>query len=241
MYYVPQMSPLPPELTVESFVTDLTIKELQKEDERPYFGYVSFVGPHPPCAPPAPYHLLYNPDVMENPYRGEEAVDCIGRILDELESQGELENTVICFTADHGDHLGDHGAWQKESFFEQSTRVPFIVCAPGYLEKGARTMDLTCLTDLYAIITKAGGCLDAKEGVDILGGDKRTLVFGTYGIPGTDLFNQCNRPGLLAAIDGEGLKAFDYSEREPKRIHQFEFSKNITDFEVSTDNFFVSP
>lgn len=333
MYYVPQMSPLPAELTVEAFVTDLTLTELRKEDERPYFGYISFVGPHPPCAPPAPYHLMYNPDVMENPYTGEQDTDwmdeqikfmnfaiwaddisngsarnlkahyyaeityiddCIGRILDELESKGELENTVICFTADHGDHLGDHGAWQKESFFEQSTRVPFIVCAPDYLKQDTRTDDLVSLTDLYSIVTKAAGCYLSKEGVDILGGEKHVLIFGTYGIPGTprfktmirkgqykyiymsnggreqlfdvendpkeinnlatdekyadlmdelrtDLYNQCNRPGLLGGIDGDKMCAFPYEERELKRIHQFEFSKNITDFDVSVDNFFVSP
>lgn len=332
MYYVPQMSPLPPELTVEAFVTDLTLKELRKKDKRPYFGYISFIGPHPPCAPPAPYHLIYNPDIMENPYTGNKEVDemdeqikfmnfaiwaddisnasarnlkahyyseityiddCIGKILDELEKKGELEDTVICFTADHGDHLGDHGAWQKETFFEQSARVPFIICAPGYLEKNKRTDELVCLADLYSIVTKVANCHELKEGVDVLAGEKRELVFGTYGIPGTprfktmirkeeykyiymsnggrellfnlqmdpreliniaenetyakvleelrkELYNQCNKPGLLAALEKNKMKSFDYEERPLSRIHQFEFSKNITDFEVSVDNFFVS-
>ncbi|MDC7232933.1 MAG: sulfatase-like hydrolase/transferase, partial [Spirochaetales bacterium] len=70
MYYAPQLSSLPAELTVESFVADKTIEQLSVEDERPYFGLVSFIGPHPPCAPPIPYNRMYDPDGMSNPVKG---------------------------------------------------------------------------------------------------------------------------------------------------------------------------
>ena len=70
MYYAPQASPLPKELTVESFVADKTIEQLKVRDERPYFGLVSFIGPHPPCAPPIPYNRMYDPDGMPNPVTG---------------------------------------------------------------------------------------------------------------------------------------------------------------------------
>ena len=70
MYYAPQLSPLPAELTVESFVADKTVEQLRVEDERPYFGLVSFIGPHPPCAPPIPFNRMYDPDGMDNPVKG---------------------------------------------------------------------------------------------------------------------------------------------------------------------------
>ena len=77
MYYVPQMSPLPEALTVESWAADRAVEQLARRaaDPRPYFGFVSFIGPHPPCAPPQPYNRLYNPDLMPNPVRGDPGVD----------------------------------------------------------------------------------------------------------------------------------------------------------------------
>ncbi|MFH1022625.1 MAG: sulfatase-like hydrolase/transferase [Planctomycetota bacterium] len=75
MYYVPQMSPLPTALTVESWAADLAVEQLMAADGRPFFGFVSFIGPHPPCAPPQPYNRMYNPDRMPNPVRGDLAVD----------------------------------------------------------------------------------------------------------------------------------------------------------------------
>ena len=57
--------------------------------------------------------------------------DQMGRLLDELEASGQLENTLIIFTADHGDLLGDHWLGEKEYFFEGAIRVPLIVYDPS--------------------------------------------------------------------------------------------------------------
>ena len=75
MYYMPQLSPLPAELTVESFVAGEAVKQIEKDREKPYFGFVSFVGPHPPCAPPIPYNRYYNPDHMPLPYETDSSID----------------------------------------------------------------------------------------------------------------------------------------------------------------------
>ena len=56
--------------------------------------------------------------------------DHLGRVLTELEELGRLRDTLIVFTADHGDHLGDHGLGEKELFYEQAVRIPLIVCDP---------------------------------------------------------------------------------------------------------------
>jgi arylsulfatase A-like enzyme len=54
-----------------------------------------------------------------------------GRLLESLEAMGELENTVIAYVSDHGAHLGDHGFFQKQSFWDAAARVPFFVAGPG--------------------------------------------------------------------------------------------------------------
>ncbi len=65
MYYLPQRSPLPAELGAEWWVADRAVEEIVKSDDsRPFFGFVSFMGPHPPLAPPIPFNRMYNPDRM---------------------------------------------------------------------------------------------------------------------------------------------------------------------------------
>lgn len=54
----------------------------------------------------------------------------IGKILDALEASGEMDNTYIFFTADHGLAVGNHGLIGKQSLFDHSIRVPFIVAGP---------------------------------------------------------------------------------------------------------------
>lgn len=68
MYYIPQRSPLPPELGVETWVADRAVEQIARaRRERPYFGFVSFVGPHPPLAPPIPFNRMYDPDRLPDP------------------------------------------------------------------------------------------------------------------------------------------------------------------------------
>lgn len=229
MYYVPQVSPLPAELTVESWVAGRAVEQINVDDSRPYFGLVSFVAPHPPFAPPVPWNRLYDPDEMPDPLVGDPAVDhaddqipwmnyavwaddiapalarvlkaryyaeityvddCVGRILDAVDQRADADNTVICFFADHGDHLGDHRAWQKESFFEAATRVPFLVSWPAHLPGGKQSNELVSLADLFGIATSAAGVPEFREGVDLLGTfagtvSPRSELVGVYGGPGT--------------------------------------------------------
>lgn len=57
--------------------------------------------------------------------------DAVGRILKSLDAKGYLDNSIVIFTSDHGDCLGDHGHSQKWTMYDQVTRVPMIVWAPG--------------------------------------------------------------------------------------------------------------
>ena len=56
---------------------------------------------------------------------------CIGRTLEALEASGASENTIVVYTSDHGEMLGQHGLLKKMNFFEGSTRVPLMLRWPG--------------------------------------------------------------------------------------------------------------
>jgi len=56
--------------------------------------------------------------------------DWLGRLFAHMKKAGRLDDTLIVFTADHGDFLGDHWLGEKEMFYEEAMRVPFIVADP---------------------------------------------------------------------------------------------------------------
>jgi len=57
--------------------------------------------------------------------------DQMGRLFDHLEATGQMDNTVIVITSDHGDYLGDHWLGEKDLFHEQSVKVPLIIYDPS--------------------------------------------------------------------------------------------------------------
>ncbi|MBD3241415.1 MAG: sulfatase-like hydrolase/transferase [Chitinivibrionales bacterium] len=62
----------------------------------------------------------------------------VGRILDALRTCQDMDNTWVVFMADHGDSMGGHGMVTKQvSFYDETTRVPFIVAGPGVAERGS--------------------------------------------------------------------------------------------------------
>ena len=62
-----------------------------------------------------------------------------GRLLDTLEKMGAMGNTVVVFVSDHGTHLGDRGFFQKQSYWDVSSRVPFFFSGPGIQEQTVDT------------------------------------------------------------------------------------------------------
>ena len=73
----------------------------------------------------------------------------VGRILDALEETGLASNTIIVFTSDHGYHMGEHGHWQKRTLFDNGSRVPLIISAPGMTAKGETTACPAEMIDFY--------------------------------------------------------------------------------------------
>ncbi|MBD3378604.1 sulfatase-like hydrolase/transferase [candidate division KSB1 bacterium] len=80
----------------------------------------------------------------------------IGRVLDELESQGLAENTIVILWGDHGWNLGEHTMWCKHCNYETSLRAPIIVKAPGI--KGGKASDgLVEFIDIYPTLLDLAG------------------------------------------------------------------------------------
>ncbi len=86
----------------------------------------------------------------------------IGRLLDALDASGRADRTIIVLFSDHGWHLGEKGQWRKQSLWEESTRVPLIVVAPGVTAAGSRSAASVSLLDLYPTLAELAG-LDPPE------------------------------------------------------------------------------
>lgn len=211
MYYIPQPSQLPAEAHHTQWVGNRSLAFLKsrRRSPQPWYLYAGFIHPHPPFAPPSPWHKLYRAPEMPLPYLPENAAEltcfinrfqnrykyrdrgldlnlirgirayyyaCIsfidhqvGRILAALEEAGALDNTLIVFTADHGELLGDFGCFGKRSFHDACLRIPMVVRLPGYFKKGGRCTAPASLVDLLPTLLRAAGATvpSGVDGVDL--------------------------------------------------------------------------
>ena len=81
----------------------------------------------------------------------------IGRILEALDTLGLAENTLVVFSSDHGEMMGDHGLMQKSKPYDASARIPFLLRFPGRVQPGRRSAERVSLTDLLPTFLDAAG------------------------------------------------------------------------------------
>ena len=143
--------------------TDAALAYMKEKEfsENPFLMLVSYGTPH------APYHTA--PEEYRNRFDPEKIVlhknvpdhmkeqakkdlagyyahiaaldDMIGKVIDNLKETGQFENTIIVFTADHGDLLGSHGAYKKQQPYEESARVPMLYYLPEKLKIATGTRE----------------------------------------------------------------------------------------------------
>ena len=77
--------------------------------------------------------------------------DNIVKILDYLEKEKLIENTIIIYTSDQGYFLGEHGYMDKRWFYEESAKMPFVISYPKKLPKGRRVNDLILNIDIPSL------------------------------------------------------------------------------------------
>jgi choline-sulfatase len=155
-------------------------------EDRPWHLQVSFAGPHDPLDVTEEMHGWYRDPGVDFPEptapagdltpaehqeaRRNYAAMCenidrrLGDYLDLLEERDELDDTLVVFTSDHGEMLGDHGRWRKQSPHWASMGVPMVVAGPGVESRGAVSTPVS-LIDLYATFVEAAG-LDVPGHVD---------------------------------------------------------------------------
>ncbi|MBT3359299.1 MAG: sulfatase-like hydrolase/transferase [Rhodospirillales bacterium] len=85
----------------------------------------------------------------------EEMDAMIGCILDKLEELGLAENTLVVYTSDHGDQLGERGLWWKQTFYDESAKIPLLMSWPGTLPQGQHRGQVVNLIDLAATLLEA--------------------------------------------------------------------------------------
>ena len=93
----------------------------------------------------------------------------VGRLLQALEEDDVLDDTLVIFASDHGEMLGSHGQWHKMMPYEESLRVPLLMRYPKAIQPGLRSTALSSLVDIPATILSviADTIPDEYEGRDL--------------------------------------------------------------------------
>jgi arylsulfatase A-like enzyme/Tfp pilus assembly protein PilF len=116
-----------------SETVDRAVSWLGEDRDRPFFAWVHLYDPHTPYEAPEPYRSRF-PANLVGAYDAEiAAADAqLGRLLDTLEVQGRLAETLVVVTGDHGEMLGEHGEATHGFFiYDAATHIPMIVSGPG--------------------------------------------------------------------------------------------------------------
>ena len=137
----------------------------------------------------------------------------ISRVLGALKNTGADQNTVVIFTSDHGEMLGERGMWFKKHFFEKSMHIPLIVTAPWI--KPQRVQELVSLVDILPTFNAIAGikkAIEPLEGVDLLSltcTERKRKIYAEYFAETTPAPIFMIRDGdykyIVSSIDGELL------------------------------------
>jgi len=139
--------------------------------------------------------------------------DQVGTLLAVLEDTGLIEDTVIVFSGDHGDMLGERGLWYKMHWFEMAARVPLLVWAPGTFEPSRVSASVSTADLLPTLVELAGG-----QTVPDLPLDGRSLLPHLQGQAGHDeVFGEYMAEGTVSPLMmiRRGAYKFIYSETDP--------------------------
>ncbi len=150
----------------------------------------------------------------------------VGRVIEQLESMGELENTYVFFTADHGIAVGRHGLTGKQNLYEHTWRVPMIVRGPG-IKPGSSASGYVYLLDVFPTLCDLAGIeipdvVEGKSFRSVLEGRQervRDVLYGVY-CGGT-------KPGIRSIkTDGWKLIEYDVLDGTVRQTQLFNLTEN---------------
>lgn len=126
----------------------------------------------------------------------------LGRVLESLKATGELDNTYIIYTSDHGIAVGKHAHMGKQSLFNHCFRVPFIVSGPSVMQGKYREGNIYLMDLLPSLCDLAGieipEVIDGKSWKSVVEGDELTIRDAIYGV-----YSGGTKPGIRAAVSGD--------------------------------------
>jgi choline-sulfatase len=150
----------------------------------------------------------------------------IGRVLAKLEAMGELDNTYVVYTADHGMAIGRHGLQGKQNLYEHTWRVPLIVKGPG-IAAGSRAQGNVYLLDVLATLCELAQ-IDApatSEGISfapVLAGEEATVRDVLFGV-----YSGGTKPGMRCVRRGDWkLIKYDTLDGEVRETQLFNLADN---------------
>ncbi len=162
---------------------------------------------------------------------GENIDTQLGRVLERLRAMGELDNTYIIYTADHGMAIGRHGLQGKQNLYEHTWRVPFIIKGPGIESGRARGNIYLCdvlgtLCDLAGI--KAPKSVESVSFRPVLEGKRETVRDTLYGV-----YCGGTKPGMRCVRKGDfKLIKYDVLDGKVRETQLFDLSKNPNEYLV---------
>lgn len=110
----------------------------------------------------------------------------VGEIVQALEESGQLGNTIVIVTSDHGDMLGERGLWYKMSFFEHSARIPLIIAGPGVGNRSVgEPVSLLDMLPTFLDIAASAGQVAPDPATDLDGRSLWPLLQGAVDNPDT--------------------------------------------------------
>ncbi len=157
----------------------------------------------------------------------------VGRLLDKLAAMGQLDNTYVIYTADHGIAVGRHGLTGKQNLYEHTWRVPFIVRGPG-IKAGSQASGFIYLLDVLPTLCDLAGIeipdtVEGKSFRPVLEGNAdriRDVLYGVY-CGGT-------KPGMRSIKTADGWKQIKYDvlEGQVRETQLFNLTDNPREFLV---------
>ena len=154
----------------------------------------------------------------------------LNKVLAKLEASGELDNTYIIYTSDHGMSIGRHGLMGKQNLYEHTWRVPFIVKGPG-LEAGKRVKGNIYLLDVLPTLCELAG-IDAPETVEgisfvpVLKGEKEVVRDVMYGV-----YAGGTKPGMRTVKKGDWkLIKYDVMDGAIRETQLFNLAENPNEY-----------
>jgi arylsulfatase A-like enzyme len=161
-----------------------------------------------------------------------------------LREEGLLDNTIIAFTSDHGDMLGDHRQFAKGLLYDGSSKVPLIVMdTAAYNQLGHHQEDdrLVELRDLMPTLLDMAGIPipDSVEGISLLSKDKRDVLYGEHyeGDSATRMVRD-ERYKLIYYPTGNHLQLFDLL-KDPQELRDLSGDPAYANILVDLKNLLV--